>query len=578
MAAGSAFAIIVLMIAFSTVAIVRQLSDDSTIRSIPAMNTWDETPTPPGVEVTSLATYTFSNEELRTYQSDEWNWIGVTHGRLEPGKESDVTPGSPVANEPGSGGIGIISVEQGTLAVSVDAGAWIQRAPQEAVETFNTRKTVSLEAKETLFAPPSSLSAIWNPGTSDAIFIAGSVSTAGSTSPLNDIDTGGTQGGAKVDPNDLAIGEPLSMTIDHVSIATGAEYTYSIRSETWLLAIVSGDGLQGKKLTAGVPQGKAQVLDPSYYNLHQNGFGTYEMTNTGTESVDVYFYRVEPQLVAAPAATPTAPVDALFTQTFSNELLQEYRFEDWRWIHFSRNPIYPHSEQDSYSTLFPVAWNVVPGLNVLVVESGELIVAPEAEVLIGRGLSGAFESMPAGSAISLSAGDSLLYSTGTQGRFWNPTDTITVVVGGGGYIRPESPMFSVVPSRPEIHDRWTAGQFSQGLNVSSETWPKDVPITMTIERISISPESETLLDVGTERWVLVAVERGDLEQTNYLQGVQSGAPISVLQGEMTLQPEEGKTVRLRNVGSDDAVIYVMRIEQADSQLDEQARTASPATG
>jgi hypothetical protein len=37
-------------------------------------------------------------------------------------------------------------------------------------------------------------------------------------------------------------------------------------------------------------------------------------------------------------------------------------------------------------------------------------------------------------------------------------------------------------------------------------------------------------------------------------------------------------LRLRNVGSDDAVVYVMRIEQADSQVDEQARTASPATG
>jgi hypothetical protein len=73
-----------------------------------------------------------------------------------------------------------------------------------------------------------------------------------------------------------------------------------------------------------------------------------------------------------------------------------------------------------------------------------------------------------------------------------------------------------------------------------------------------------MIDLDPGIWTVVTLERGDLLQTTYLQGVQAGESVSVLQGEVTLRFEEGKTVELRNVGPNTAVIYLLRVEPADS--------------
>jgi hypothetical protein len=195
----------------------------------------------------------------------------------------------------------------------------------------------------------------------------------------------------------------------------------------------------------------------------------------------------------------------------------------------------------------------------MAVESGALIVEPDSDVLVARGISGAFASVPGGSEITLAAGDSLLYPSGTEGRYWNPADVDTMVVGGGGFLRPESPAFGATNSV-----RFRPGQFSQGITVDSAEMPDDVSLSIAIERVALTPGGSTTIDLGGETWVLVTVERGDLAQTTYLQGEQVGAGESVRQGEVTLKPEAGKSVELRNVGSGVAVMYVMTFEPEPS--------------
>jgi hypothetical protein len=202
---------------------------------------------------------------------------------------------------------------------------------------------------------------------------------------------------------------------------------------------------------------------------------------------------------------------------------------------------------------------VIPGMNLMSIESGVLIVAPESDVLVASGVSQEFERWPGGSEITLSAGDSLLYPSGTEGPFWNPTDTETIVVGGGGYIRPNAPNFGAV-------NTWTEnpGQFGHGTTVTPGNLPGSGPVSIAIERVSINPDGSVMIDLDPGIWTVVTLERGDLLQTTYLQGVQAGESVSVLQGEVTLRFEEGKTVELRNVGPNTAVIYLLRVEPADS--------------
>jgi hypothetical protein len=245
--------------------------------------------------------------------------------------------------------------------------------------------------------------------------------------------------------------------------------------------------------------------------------------------------------------------------TLLPEQLQEYRFEDWRWIQFNRNSVAPQGDSTTFDQLKTPGWNVIPGMNLMSIESGVLIVAPESDVLVASGVSQEFERWPGGSEITLSAGDSLLYPSGTEGPFWNPTDTETIVVGGGGYIRPNAPNFGAV-------NTWTEnpGQFGHGTTVTPGNLPGSGPVSIAIERVSINPDGSVMIDLDPGIWTVVTLERGDLLQTTYLQGVQAGESVSVLQGEVTLRFEEGKTVELRNVGPNTAVIYLLRVEPADS--------------
>jgi hypothetical protein len=373
-----AMAAVALLLILSTVVIALPRFGSENERSISAVSGWEEDNSlifggeggssqsilSPSAAVETLFSQTLDQAELERYQSGDWSWIGITRGTIEPGEESVIVPSSPVAYDPDYTGIGAIFVEQGALAASVDAGAWILRGNGESTTRIDERTTVTLDAGDTLFLPPSALPALWNSGESEANYLAGGVYTSGSSYPLNEHDTRTQHGGTTVDPNDLAIGIPLTMSMEHISIGPGASYSYRVSSETWLMALVSGDGLQKRAQINGSSTGSVQTLVPSAYSLHQDGFGDYTLFNSGSETVDIYFYRVEPLSEPMPEATPNALSNALLDSTLTPELLQGYRFDDWRWIQFNRNAVFPQGDSTEFAQLMLAGWNVVPGLNV----------------------------------------------------------------------------------------------------------------------------------------------------------------------------------------------------------------------
>jgi hypothetical protein len=573
-----ALAAIALIVLLASIAIVRQPAVDHE-RAIPAVSDRfaGESLTPIAADDAG-SSHTFDLSELAQLQSNDWGWIGISQETIAPGQLSHEVATTPLGKDPGYTGITMIWVEQGALTASVDAGTWVQRGSVGKSERIVHPTTLTLEMGDTLFAPPGSLAALWNTGDSDATYLTGAAyttifSTLASSSP----NAHAAQGSAVVNGNHLALDTPLTMALAHVVVDPGDTYSYAISSETWLMAIVDGDGLQQQKEVMGVVQGSPESLPAGSYALHERGFGEYSLTNTDTDPVDVFFFRVEPATQTASGTPTTSETEVLFNQVLTPEQLQEYRLDDWRWVSFARNVIFPQGDTEAFTALHTIGSNVIPGINVMAIESGSLHVMPESAVLVARGAGGELDSSPGGVEIRLGPGDALLYLPGTEGRFWNPTESETVVIGGGGYLRPSAPVFSAVNGN-RTTNRLIAGQFNQGLDVTPGAMPADGPVSISIERVSIAPSGSTTIATDPTHWSIAVVMQGDLQQFPLVDDQPSGDAVPAELGASVLQPHEAQTVQLVNAGSDDAVIYVMRIEQADSQLGEQARTASPATG
>ena len=344
----------------------------------------DSQPDAPVSHVDTLFSRTLDQADLAAYQSDEWKWIGMTEGTMPPSGQAVIAEGSPEAGDIGFNGVGAISVTSGTLIANAAQGAMVERGATGAVEPIDRSADVPLEAGDTLIVPANTLPAIWNTSDTDATYVTGGVYTTSNITPLNEMDFSFTRGGIQTDPNDLAVGAPVTMSLQQVSIPPGANYSYSVSSETWLEAITSGGELQQEKRIGGELKGEPKRLVESTYSLHADGFGEYTLTNEGNTTVDVSFFRVEAVDLPDAAATPVALDGTLVDQTLSASDLQGFRIEDWRWIQFSRNTMYPLSDSASPQSdvascmqLLPAGRNVVPGLNLMAVESGELMVAPD---------------------------------------------------------------------------------------------------------------------------------------------------------------------------------------------------------
>ncbi len=265
----------------------------------------------PAATAETLFSKTLTPEEMALYASDEWRWISFSQGTLQPGDRAIIAEGSPTAKEVGSdlNGLGAISILSGELVANAASGAVIERGTTGAIERIDRRADVILGTGDTLIAPATTLPAIWNKSDADASYLAGGVYIKRNISPLNELDFDFTKGGITVHPTDLATGTPVTMSLQHITMPPGASFAYTSSPATWLEAIVSGGELRQETTIDGIARGKPKTLLEGLYSLQSDGPGDYTLTNDGTETVEISFFRVEAPASSDATASPVASSD-----------------------------------------------------------------------------------------------------------------------------------------------------------------------------------------------------------------------------------------------------------------------------
>ncbi|HET9661435.1 MAG TPA: hypothetical protein VFP05_13950 [Thermomicrobiales bacterium] len=106
----------------------------------------------------------------------------------------------------------------------------------------------------------------------------------------------------------------LNIEIDQVSNGPGDTFAWATTPQTLLLAVVTGDRLMKQAWKNGVPIGKERSVLASMYSLLRDGAGYDTLTNEGTETVEISFFRLEAQSAPAGSASLEAgariPVDS----------------------------------------------------------------------------------------------------------------------------------------------------------------------------------------------------------------------------------------------------------------------------
>jgi hypothetical protein len=250
-----------------------------------------------------------SPEEMDLYGSSSWRWISFMRGTLQPGEEAITVEGSPTAGDMGSylNGLGAITITSGVLVANAASGAVVERGSTGAIEPVDRRADVILEAGDTLIVPANTLPAVWNQSDAAVTYLAGGVYVQSNVNPLNGLGYYLMRVGITVNPDDLATGAPITISLHLVTIPPGAAYAYSVSPATWLEANTIGGELKQSKPVDGLPQGAPKTLVASFYSFHSSGPGDYILTNDGNETVEVSFFRVEAQGTPEASGSSVAP-------------------------------------------------------------------------------------------------------------------------------------------------------------------------------------------------------------------------------------------------------------------------------
>lgn len=551
MTAGYALAAIALVVFLSTFAIVQQRSGDDNGPSIPAVSEWndDGPPTSPGVERSTLFSHTFSVDELADYSFDQWGWAQFMRGTVQPGQRSHFANGSSGADTMFHPGISFIEVERGQLAAHLAKPALVgNRSSGDRLAPVAAGTDVTLEVGETLVFGLEALAEFWNPADSEAGYVAGGLYSQ-PTYPINfpeskpqDLHTG-----TSFDASSLAGVDSLNVAIDQVSIGPGETFAYAITSQTLLLADVTGDGLIKRAWSNGVPDGREQHLLMSTYSLHNVSAGYYTLTNTSSQTVDVYLLRVAPPVNAQPAPdAPAASVESLFDHAFSQSDLAPYQLDQWGWIQFLHAELDPGHQwpviDGSNATPTP-GW---PGLSVVGVVSGQLTARLSKPILISRAGAETLETVAAPADVILAAGDSILFEPGAVESIWNLSEDRAELVDGGLYDRPHYASQTTgtgaldIPGGSSFDPAVLAGSFS---------------LDLFIRKISIAPGEDYRYTI-TSRTLLLADVRGDgLQKTAWADGTPGDTSQRLLVSKYTLHNDNPGDYRLTNTGEAAVDVY-----------------------
>jgi hypothetical protein len=250
---------------------------------------------------------------------------------------------------------------------------------------------------------------------------------------------------------------------------------------------------------------------------------------------------------------------ALFEQTIDMSHYPQYDVSHWRWLVFSRLPLQPQSPGHAYLSLQSAS--APPGLNVIVVESGELSVEAEAEIAVLRSGDAIVTPLRAGVVATLAPGDALLYASSTPGRIWNSSPEETTIVGGGAYTRPNSPTFENTNGVGDANGQ-AAGRFGSGTNIAGGALPPDAAVSLQIEHVTIDPGGALVYTIQPNEWIIAALVDGALTRTT-LGG--DGHPISsdtLRISSYPLQESGPGTYRLTNPNDAPVSIYLLRLSVA----------------
>jgi hypothetical protein len=310
-----AVAALALVIVLSAVALVLQQSPDEE-RVIPAIGerAGQSPPTSPEAEITSWFSRMYALDDLAPYAVDRWSWIEMVEGTIRPGERP---PSSAVSSEvatPAAPGMYFLTVKSGKLAVDLGQSASLFHQESEPVEIAVGPGEVTLQTGDTLISTYDVLSAIWNPTSDDAGFLA--MALTGSQDRLErpaGFARGADSGNMALPGNLNDSAESLEISIDQVVLDPGEIFAYTITPQTVLLANSGSGFLEKQAWVDGKPFGDAlKVLAMTPYILNNYGTGSFTLTNTSSKPVTVSFFQVAPPDTGAFVGSPATPVDSPF--------------------------------------------------------------------------------------------------------------------------------------------------------------------------------------------------------------------------------------------------------------------------
>ena len=206
-----------------------------------------------------------------------------------------------------------------------------------------------------------------------------------------------------------------------------------------------------------------------------------------------------------------------------------------------------------------------PGFSVIAVEDGQLAVQLDKPAYVSHRGDGTLTLVTPDQDLTLQSGDALIFSGGSLGAIWNPTDAVTSYIAGGIYSKPGFPI--MFPSANLDLD-------NQGTSFASNLFATSEALEINISRVSLGAGETYGYSIGQHTLLLSQVMGEGLEQQKWANGNRVGAAHALLPSTYTFHNDGSGYYTLTNTSDQPVEAIFFGVSPASTSQSNSA--AAPA--